>query len=154
MVALAAALMSVLVACGGDEAPPTASSAPRGGESSPAASDPGTITLTGGAINGQRGKVLLVLASPQAGGAPVARACIPITSNSFAVPKTVMTEVPANQEPCGASSQASVLAPGTYTLTAGVYAPPSQKADRESSQTIEVSISGATVVLDVAAISG
>jgi len=143
--AFAGLLLASVAACGDDSGPaPTASP-------SAARSGPGTISVSSSAIVGQSGRVLLVFAGVE-GGAPRARACIPIQSDRFTAPSTVLTSMPANQDPCGAATPATQLPEGTYTVTVGVYAPPAQGAEVETKQTVRVS--GDTAVeIDGAALS-
>ncbi len=131
--AIAGLTVLLAAACGDD------------GESSPtdrpsaAASGPGTITVTSSAIEGQDGRVLLIFAAPEAGGAQMARACIPITSDSFAASGTVLTDTPPGDDPCGGATPETSFPEGTYTLTAGIYAPPAQSPEAETTQTVQVS---------------
>jgi len=63
-----------------------------------------------------------------------------------------LTDPPASQDPCGAATPATKLPEGTYILTAGIYAPPAQRAEVETKQTVRVS--GDTAVeIDGAALS-
>ena len=129
--ALLGLVLAVAAACGGGGESPTGSPA--------ATSGPGKITVRASEIKGQSGRVLLVLASPQAGGGGVGRACIGITSGSFSAPSTVLTDVPASQDACGESTPTTNFPEGTYTVTAGIYAPPAQKAEVETKKTVRVS---------------
>jgi len=148
---LLGATLAVSAACGGDD---------RAGSTSPTptpvatqAATPGTITFSAGTITGQTGKVLLVFASPSGGG-PVARACVPIGSERFTAPATVLTDMAASGDPCGPATPATVFATGSYTVTAGVYAPPASKPEKESTQTVQVRADApATVQVDGAALS-
>ena len=126
-------ILAAMAACGGDEG---------GGSRTPEATArgaPGTITVKSSSpIVGQKDKVLLAFAAPQGGG-PTARACVPITSDRFSVPATVMTDMPADQNPCGGSTPATVFPKGTYTVTAGIYAPPASTPEKETKLTVQVS---------------
>ncbi len=144
--AFAGIVLAGVAACGGDSSP-----APTAGQSA-AGSGPGNISLTSSTIGRQSGRVLLVNVAPQEGGAALARACIGIQSDRFAAPVTVMTDISPDGNPCGPATPATRLPEGTYTLTAGIYAPPAQKAEVETSQTVRVS--GDTAVqIDGAALS-
>lgn len=131
--AFAGVVLAGVAACGGDSGPAPAASP------SAARSGPGTISLSAGVIARQSGRVLLVSVAPQGGGAALARACIGIQSDRFIAPVTVMTDISADGNPCGPATPATKLPEGTYTLTAGIYAPPAQKAEVETSQTVRVS---------------
>ncbi len=142
--------MVAVVACGksgGEASPsPTASASAVAGAS-------GTITVSTSTIVGQSGRVLLIFAASEGGG-PVARACIPIASDRFAAPPTVMTNMPAAQNPCGDPTPQTTFREGSYTVTAGIYVPGSQAAQVQTSQTAKVSASApAEVKLDGAALS-
>lgn len=144
--AFAGLLLVGMAACGDDSGPATTATP------SAARSGPGTISVSSSPIVGQSGRVLLVSAAPQGGGAALARACIGIQSDRFAAPVTVMMDISADGNPCGAATPTTKLPEGTYTLTVGVYAPPAQKAEVETSQTVRVS--GDTAVgIDGAALS-
>jgi hypothetical protein len=153
ILALGGVLLITLSACGGDDddgdatattsAPAATTAAPEG---------PGTITLTSSDIERQNGKILLVFAIPASGGERVARLCVPISAGSFTLPDTVMTEVPAGDDPCGGDTPAATLEEGTYTLTAGVYVGGQQTPDAEA--TISVEVAGdVTTELDGAELS-
>lgn len=150
---LGAAAIATVAACGddgggnGDSASPTAATSPA------AKSGPGTITITSSTpITGQSKKVLLVYAAPQAGGALLAEACIQLTSDRVSVPSTVMTEKKGDQAPCSGSAGPAKLPEGTYSFTAGIYAPPAQTAEKEVKLTIEVK-GDVTAQIDGAALS-
>ena len=116
-------------------------------------SGPGTITVgSSGAIEGQANTVLLVFAAPEEGGDLLGRVCIQIDSDRFSVPSTVMTELPAGDDPCSGSTAEATLDEGTYTLSAGIYAPPAQTAAAETTQAVRVS-GDVTVQIDGAALS-
>jgi hypothetical protein len=137
-------LISVLVllvaaaACGGDDDDDTGDDG--GGEATSAApaEGPGTVTLTSTAIQGQSGKLLLVLAAE--GGQQIARLCAPITSDDFTLPATVMTEVPEGNDPCGGDTAEATLEEGSYQLSAGVYVGGEQTP--ASSTTLNVDVAG------------
>ena len=133
-------------ACGGDDgSSPTASP-------SAAPSGPGIISVTSSSIEGQDGRVLLISAAPKGGGAQMAGACISVTSDSFAAPSTVLTDPPPGNNPCGATTPTTTFPEGTYTLTAGIYAPPAQVPEAETTQTVQVS-GDVTVEIEGAALS-
>ncbi|HLF71606.1 MAG TPA: hypothetical protein VI759_05585 [Dehalococcoidia bacterium] len=140
LTALGAAAVSALVlACGGgSDAPATSTQPAASATAAIQASGPGTITVSFAAIRNQSGRVLLVFATREGGGPQLARLCIPITSNSFATTGIVMTEMPSGGDPCGATTAATSFPEGRYTLTAGIYAPPSQSPDKQITQTVEV----------------
>ncbi|MBA4181695.1 MAG: hypothetical protein C0506_13985 [Anaerolinea sp.] len=148
-----AALVTLVVACGGDNdgpaatsvVTPTAPQAPGGG--------PGTITvISSSPLNGQNGRLILITASPGAGGPPVAEACVQIRSDGFTVPATTMTDKKADQAPCGSGAAKTTFPEGTYTITAGVYAPPAQAAEKEVK--LDVKVAGnVTVQIDGKALS-
>ncbi len=131
-VVFAGVVLAGVAACGDDSGPATTAGP------SAAQSGPGTISLTSSTIGRQSGRVLVASVAPQGGGAALARACIGIQSDRFAAPVTVMTDISADGNPCGAATPATKLPGGTYTLTAGIYAPPAQKAEVEISQTVRV----------------
>ena len=144
---------TVFAACGdgGDDS--------GGRTTSPAASSPttqsgpGAITITSSPIVGQADKMLIISAAPQGPTfGPVAQACVPITSDNFTVPATVLTETTAGQAPCGDSTPAARLSERTYALTAGIYVPPAQTAEVEISKTVRVS-GDVTAQIDGAALS-
>ena len=129
--AAALATLAALAACGGDD---DGGATPAGSPTPSAA----TITITSGEIAGQSGKMLLVLAMPQGGGSPMARACIPITSGSFTPPATVLTDVLSADNPCEGSTSQTVFTPGSYTVTAGIYQPPAQEPEKDFTVTVAV----------------
>jgi hypothetical protein len=149
IIALGVLLMAA--ACGDDD---DDSSGDDGAATSAAAttqaSGPGTITLTSTAISGQDGKVLLVFAT--SGSERLARACVPITSDSFEVSSVVMSDVPEGDDPCGGETPETTFEEGDYTLTAGVYVGGEQTPDAET--TLSVSVAGDTTAeIDGAALS-
>lgn len=124
-----------------------------GGTATTPGSGPGAITLKGGGdVTGQANKLLVVSAVPEAGGAPVAEACIQVTSAKFAIPDAVMTDVQAGQPPCGAKGAKSKLAEGTYVLTFALYAPPAQAPEAQVTKTVKVA-GDVTIQFDGAAVS-
>ena len=141
--------LAVLVACGNEG---------EGGSTSPAAGSPaaqggpGAVTVTSSTITGQTNKLMVILAAPEAGGAPLAQACVPITSDRFSAPSTVMVDMPAGQPPCTGSRSKIELPEGTYTVTASILVPPAQKAEVETKQTVRVS-GDVTVKIDGAPLS-
>lgn len=145
---LVAAAAFIAAACGGNSGGAKATPLP---SATVAQSGPGTITLSSSAITGQSGKILLVFAMPEGETGPIARACVSITSNSFAVPSTVMTDMTSGQDPCSGSTAETTFPEGTYTLTAGIYVPGTQTAAVQTTQTVPVSgnvklkIDGATL---------
>lgn len=97
--------------------------------------------------------MLVVFAQREGQTAYVARACIAITSNSFAAPATVMVELAQSGNPCDAAATPRTVNAGRYTLTASIFSPGSQTA--EKSTTVVVDVSGnVTATLDGAALSG
>ncbi len=139
-------LLAMAAACGGGDddggGSPTAS---------PAKEGPGAITVSSSAIEGQDGKMLLIQAFPET-GAPLARVCASIDSDSFTLSGAVMTGVPSGNDPCGGSTADTVFPEGAYTVKAGIYAPPAQTASKEFS--VQVTVKGDTTVeLDGAALS-
>ena len=119
---------------------------PQVGVSQRADGAPGTLWITSGPIVGQNGKILLVFVTPDGGGRQMARACVRVTSDSFSVPATAMTDMPAGDDPCGGSTPQTVLTKGRYALRAGIYAPPATQPEKESNRTLEIS---GDVALDV-----
>ncbi len=113
----------------------------------------GRIIVSSSAITGQEGKALLTFAAPAAGGAPLARACAIITSASFTLPPTAMTDLPAGQDPCGETTPETVFAPGSYTVVAGVYTGGSQTPDIQTETPVEVTDADVNVVIDGSALS-
>lgn len=151
---LGLAAMAALTACGDDDDDGANPTSPATEGSSPAAkSGPGTITVTSSSpITGQSRKLLLVYAAPQAGGAPLSEACIQLGSDRVTVPATVMTDKKGEGAPCTGSAGQTKFPEGTYTLIAGIYAPPSQTADKEVRVTVEVK-GDITVQIDGSALS-
>lgn len=151
---LGLAAVATLTACGDDDDDGGSATSPATEGSSPAAkSGPGTITVTSASpITGQSRKVLLVYAAPQAGGAPLSEACIQLGSDRVTVPATMMTDKKGEGAPCTGSGGPTKFPEGTYTLIAGIYAPPSQTADKEVSMTVEVK-GDITVQIDGSALS-
>jgi hypothetical protein len=153
---LALALVALLflvaaAACGGDD---DDDGGDEGGATSAAAttpaSGPGTITLSSTAISGQDGKVLLVFAT--SGQDRLARACVPITSDSFEVTGVVMSDVPEGNDPCGGETPETTFEEGDYSLSAGVYVGGQQTPDAET--TLSVSVAGdVTAEIDGAELS-
>ena len=153
MVAVIALTLAISAACGGDSKS-TPSPAPAASPTTASAGTPGTITLNvSGPIIGQKGKMLLVFASAAGGGPQLARACLPITSDSFAVPETAMTDAPAGNDPCSGSTPKAVFPKGSYQVTAGIYAPPAQQPDKTANSTVQVADAAASAKFDGAALS-
>jgi hypothetical protein len=153
---LAAAVGLLASACGGDDDDGGGGGGTATETHSPAASTapaegPGTITLTSTTIEGQNGKILLVFATGD-GGQRLARACIPITSDSFEVSGAEMTEIPA-QDPCGSDPDVVTFDEGSYQITAGVYVGGEQSPEAETTLTVEVA-GNVTAELDGAELSG
>lgn len=152
--ALVASLTLALAACGGgggdsaggpSASPPSAATATQG-------HGPGTVAITSSAISGQAGKVLLVFATPAGGGQQVAVACTQITSDSFELPATVMTEVPAGNNPCEGGTGEATFDEGTYSLVAGVYVGGQQTPEAQA--TVNVTVAGdVTAEIDGAELS-
>jgi F0F1-type ATP synthase membrane subunit c/vacuolar-type H+-ATPase subunit K len=110
-----------------------------GGSETPTGdSGPGNITINASAISNQSGKFLIVVATAEAGGPPLGRVCIPITSNSFTVPGVRMVEVAASGNPCDAANVTKVFPVGRYALTAGVFLSASQSAQKSTTVSVEV----------------
>lgn len=153
IVALGALLLAAASACGGDDdsGAATGTSAPAATTAAP--EGPGTITLTSSAIEGQSGKILLVFAIPAGGGERVARLCASIQSDNFMLSGTVMTEVPAGNDPCSGDTSEATLEEGAYSLTAGVYVGGQQTAEAEVTLSVEVA-GDVTAELDGAELSG
>lgn len=151
---LGLAAVAALTACGDDDDDGGSATSPATeGSAAAAKSGPGTITITSASpITGQSRKVLLVYAAPQAGGALLSEACIQLGSDRVTVPATVMTDKKGDQAPCTGSAGQTRFAEGTYTLVAGIYAPPSQSADKEVTMTVEVK-GDITVQIDGSALS-
>jgi len=145
LLALALLMLATAVACGGGSGDtaktPTA-----------AATGPGTITVTSTAITGRSGQMLLVYAEREGQPGNVAVACIRIESNSFSASGAAMVDIPAGNDPCSGSTQATRFAEGRYTLTAGVYAPPAQAPEKKVTQAVQVS-GNVKVALDGTALS-
>jgi len=153
-VAVAMALTSL--SCGGNDDDGGAASTPKAedaGNSSAAQSGPGGVTIAFSTISGQNSKMLVINAVPEAGGAPVAEACIPIRSDSFSPPATALNAIQAGQQaPCSGTPVKARLPEGSYTITAGVYAPPAQAPEKQTRQTVQVK-GDITARIDGAALS-
>jgi hypothetical protein len=146
---LGALVLLASAACGGDDDDAATAAATSPAAATTAASGPGTITLTSSTIEGQAEKILLVFAT--SGNDRLARACIPITSDSFEVSGAEMTEIPA-QDPCGSDPDVVTFDEGTYQITAGIYEGGQQTAEAETTLTVEVA-GDVTAELDGAALS-
>lgn len=86
---------------------------------------PGTISVSSTEISGQAGKVLLVFAGSE--GGPAGRLCAFVgTSDPFVLDPTVITEFPADGDPCGDPTDGVVFPAGDYTFEAGIYTGGSQ----------------------------
>jgi len=141
---------AILISCGGgSKTEPTPSQA--GSTQVPAGSGPGTITISSTTIQGQSGRIMLVFVS-QEGQGQLARACIQLNSDSFMVPDTAMSDVPAGSDPCGGSTSVTTLPEGQYVLDVGIYAPPAQTPEKQLTQTVEVK-GDVKVILDGKALS-
>jgi hypothetical protein len=113
----------------------------------------GKITVSSTAITDQEGKILVVTATPAAGGNPIARACYTITSDPFEAPPTVMTDIPGGNGPCDGTTAETVFEEGQYTIFAGVFSPGSQTPD--ASVQIPITLTGdMEVVIDGQELSG
>ncbi len=123
VITMAAPLL--VLACGGDDGAGLGTS--------------GTITVTSTVIANQSGKVLVVSAQPDGQSTYVGRACVPITSNSFAVPATVVVEPAPGGNPCDPAVTTKIFAPGRFTLTASVFTPGSQAAEKTTTTSVKVS---------------
>jgi hypothetical protein len=111
--------------------------------SSPAASSPGAVGTPGAMtvessspIVGQQGKQIAFFATAKDGARPMARACVRITSDSFTVPATPLTEIGTNQDACSTTT-AATFAKGSYTIVAGIYVPPSSVLEKQTALTVE-----------------
>lgn len=147
-----ALLVFAAAACGGGDNGKAASSPAAG--SPEAKGTPGTMTVESTSpIVGQQGKQLAIFATAKNGASPIARACVKITSDSFTVPATPLTEIGTNQDACSATTPA-ILPKGSYTIVAGIYVPPSSTMEKQAAQTVDVSGDGAVKVkIDGAALS-
>ncbi len=153
-VATIALTLAISAACGGGDSKSTPSPAPAVSPTAASAGTPGTIALSvSGSIVGQKGKMLLVSASAAGGGPQLARACLPITSDSFSVPETAMTDVPAGNDPCSGSTPKTVFPKGSYQVSAGIYAPPAQQPEKTANSTVQVADAAASAKFDGAALS-
>ncbi|NUQ11161.1 MAG: hypothetical protein HUU26_02370 [Gemmatimonadaceae bacterium] len=137
--AITVSASALALACGGD-----------GSTTGPG--DSGTITITSTAIANQSGRILVVSVQPSGQPENVGRACVPITSNAFTVPATVVVEPAPSGNPCDPASTPKVFASGRYTLTASVFTPGSQTAEVvlvmppvEVSGSVTVSLNGAAL---------
>ena len=149
-----AVALGLLAACGGDDKKPTPSAAAVPSPTTASAGTPGTITISvSGPIVGQKGRMLLVFANAAGGGPQLARVCLPITSDNFTVPETVMTDAPAGNDPCGGSTPKTVFPKGSYQVSAGIYAPPAQQPDKTANATVQVADAAARAPFDAAALS-
>ena len=158
LIFLALAIPLFVAACGGSGGSPTQNptqSAPTTAAiatSTAVPSGPGTITVGSTVIHGQSGRVLLVFVAPQGPASPAGRACIMIGSDSFTAPTTTMTEPTSGSDPCGGNTPAAVFPEGSYTVTAGIYAPPASTPDK--TVTVSAQVRGnVAVVLDGASLS-
>jgi hypothetical protein len=148
------ALLIAATACGGDDddddggvdtSPPAAAV-----ESTAPPEGPGTITLTSTAITGRSGLILVVFA--QGNGQQVASLCAPITSDDFTLSASVMTEMPADDNPCEDGLAKRAFDEGSQSLTAGVYVPGEQIP--QASTTVSVNVAGnVTAEIDGTALS-
>jgi hypothetical protein len=122
--------------CGDDD---NGKAAPSPVASSPEAKGtPGAMTVESSSpIVGQQGKQLAIFATAKNGASPIARACVRITSDSFTVPATPLTEIGTNQDACSATTTA-VLPKGSYTIVAGIYTLPASALEKQTAQTVEV----------------
>lgn len=131
------ALLLASAACGG------------GGKSmtgpTPAAG-PGTVTITSTTINNQTGKVVVV-AAQDAQSVLTGRACVPITSNAFIVPATVLVEISTSNNPCEESRSTRTFAAGRYNITAGVFVGGSTTPEKLIATTVQVA-GNVSVTLD------
>lgn len=125
-----AVLLAAGIACGksDDGSTPT----------SPSASSPGTITVTSSAIVNQNGKVFVVAAIPEGQSIPIGRACVPITSNAFVAPPTVLVEIATSNNPCDPASVIKTFPAGRYSVTSGVFVSGSTTPERVTAQTVQV----------------
>jgi hypothetical protein len=148
---LVLSLTLMAAACGGDD---DGGSDGDGATTAPAAttaaSGPGTITLTSSAISGQSGKILLAFVT--SGSDRLARACVPINSDSLELSGVVMTDIPEGDDPCGAETPETTLEEGDYSLVAGVYVGGEQTPEAETTLSIQVA-GNTTVAIDGAELS-
>ncbi len=145
--------LAAAAACGGDGGD-SATPSPKA-QASPTQGAAGTITVSlSSPIVGQKGTMLLIFATAQSGGPQLARVCVPITSDSFSPAEIAMSDMPGGQDPCGGSTPTTVFPPATYSLSAGIYAPPAQSPDKSLTRSVPVSGSApARVELDGASLS-
>lgn len=148
----ALALLGLLAAgCGDDDNNKPSSSPAAGGPT--ASGTPGAVTVEStGPIVGQQGKQLAIFATAKNGASPMARACVRITSDSFTVPPTPLTEIGTNQDACSATTPA-VLPKGSYTIVAAIYVPPGSTLEKQTAQTVEVGDAPLKVKIDGSALS-
>lgn len=139
--AVAAGTLVTVMACGGSETP-----------TNPSPAAPGTVTLTSTTINNQAGKVLVVTAQQEGQSTQAGRACVAIDSNAFIVPATLMAEMTASGNPCDDPRTTKTFAAARYNLTAGIFTPGSQTAERSATQSVQVA-GNMSVSLDGAALS-
>ncbi len=111
---------------------------------------PGTVTVSSTEISGQSGKLLIVFVDSPGGAA--GRLCVPITSDPFVLPPTVLTEIPGDENPCGDPTDTVVFPAGDYTLTAGIYVGGSETPEAQAQVPIAVN-GNVGLQLDIAALS-
>jgi hypothetical protein len=149
------ALVLLTGACGDDDNAGQAAPSPIASANTPEAKGaPGSLTVESSSpIVGQQGKQLAIFATARNGASPMARACVRISSDSFAVPATLLTEIGTNQDACSTTTTA-VFPKGSYTIVAGIYIPPSSVLEKQTALTVEVSSDAPmTVKIDGAALS-
>lgn len=103
-----------------------------------ASNGPNTFGFGADPIVGQKDNILVVTLSPQGGGAPIARGCVPIVEDPYMVPFTITTDMPGDGNPCGPPTPETILPPGSYRNVAAVYQPGSQEALRMISFNLEI----------------
>lgn len=84
------------------------------------------INIASSPITGQAGNVLVATIEPPGGGAALGRICYPIGDPIDGLPDTNFTQMPADDDPCGDPTPDSLLPPGDYTVSAGVFEPGSE----------------------------
>lgn len=100
---------------------------------------------TKGTIDGQNGKTLLVVVSTES-GQPVSRVCTGIGSDEFSLAPRVFTNLPNDEDPCSGVTEVTMFPGGNYVITAGIYTPPSEKAEQLQIRQVTVNPEETTVV--------
>ena len=132
---VACAILSVGTACASSGSTPTATAdAGSTYDAGPAtdAGGKGRIFVSTTTISNQAGKIFLA----QVGGG--SRVCFSITSNSVAVPATPMTDMPGDNNPCGAATAETLFDAGAATISVGIYVGGSQTPEKSVSRNVTV----------------